>query len=247
PAVRLLHMIGVNAMIEQGKAMGIDTWTERERFGLSLTLGGGEVRMTDMAEVYGTLANLGKRVDLNPILSITDYKGKLIEKKSVSPISVLSPETSWIVTHILSDNWARSQAFGSNSKLVIPGKTVAVKTGTTNEKRDNWAIGYTPSYVVSVWVGNNDNTPMHPHLTSGVTGAAPIWHDIMQELLKDKQDEIFPKPEGVVAIPCYSNRTEYFIRGTELKGRCGFIEFEKTPFPRNEQINNVRNQRRITN
>jgi 1A family penicillin-binding protein len=221
PAVRLLHMIGVDAMIDKGKEMGIDTWTERSRFGLSLTLGGGEVRMTDMAEVYSTLATLGKRLDLHPVLRITDYTGRTIKKIEQTPVQVLSPEVAWIIGNILSDNWARSQAFGTNSKLVIPGKTVAVKTGTTNEKRDNWAIGYTPSFVVTVWVGNNDNTPMHPYLTSGVTGAASIWHDVMVELLKDTSDEVLPKPDGIVAIPCYGNRTEYFIRGTEPRDWCG--------------------------
>lgn len=225
PAVKILNMIGVDSMIEQAKLMGIDTWTERSRFGLSLTLGGGEVTMTDMAELYGTLANLGKRKDLNPILSVTDYAGKTIEKNTAGTfVQALSPEVSWIMGNILSDNWARTQAFGPNSQLVIPNKTVAVKTGTTNDKRDNWTIGYTPSYVVTVWVGNNDNTPMHPHLTSGITGAAPIWHDIMIELLKDKADETFSKPDGVITMPCYGNRTEYFVKGTEPRDkRCGFI------------------------
>ncbi len=224
PAVRLLNMIGVDAMITKARDMGIDTWTERNRFGLSLTLGGGEVRMTDMAEVYGTLANLGNRVDLNPILSITDYTGHPVDKTPPSIFRALTSETSWIIGNILNDNWARSQAFGPNSQLVIPGKTVSVKTGTTNDKRDNWTIGYTPSYVVTVWVGNNDNTPMNPYLTSGVTGAAPIWHDIMVELLKDKPDEVVSKPDGVVSLPCYGNKTEYFIRGTEPRdNKCGFI------------------------
>jgi membrane peptidoglycan carboxypeptidase len=120
--------------------------------------------MTDMAEVYSTLATLGKRTDLNPILSITDYAGRTVDKVGTPTVQALSPEAAWIISNILSDNWARSQAFGTNSKLVIPGKTVSVKTGTTNEKRDNWTIGYTPSYVVTVWVGNNDNTPMNPYL-----------------------------------------------------------------------------------
>lgn len=232
PAVRVLHMIGIDAMIAQGEQMGIDTWKERNRFGLSLTLGGGEVTMIDMAEVYGTLANLGTRVDLIPIQSIENCKGTPLSIQQPSPVQALSPETAWIITNILSDNWARTQAFGPNSKLVIPGKTVAVKTGTTDQKRDNWTIGYTPSYVVAVWVGNNDNKPMHPYLTSGITGSAPIWHEIMKTLLEERPDEIQLKPDRVIAIPCYGNRVEYFIQGTEPRHWCGF-----SPTPTQKQKN----------
>jgi membrane peptidoglycan carboxypeptidase len=122
---------------------------------------------------------------------------------------------------MLSDNTARIPAFGPNSSLVVADRTVSVKTGTTDNKRDNWTIGYTPSFVASVWVGNNDNTPMNPYLTSGITGAAPIWHDIMVELLKNVPDEVARKPETVIAVPCYFGRTEFFIQGTQPQnGRC---------------------------
>lgn len=223
PAVRTLNSIGVTTMIEQGRKMGIDTWNDPSRFGLALTLGGGEVTMMDMAEVYGTLANGGKRIDLSPILEVTDYSGNVLEKGNLAiPVEATTPEIAWIMSNILSDNQARTQAFGPNSNLVIPGKTVSVKTGTTNDKRDNWTIGYTPSYVAVVWVGNNDNSPMNPYLTSGITGAAPIWQQIMKELLKDKSDEVQPRPEGIVEVPCYFGKVEYFVKGTEPKdGRCG--------------------------
>ncbi|MBI4062318.1 PBP1A family penicillin-binding protein [Candidatus Gottesmanbacteria bacterium] len=220
PAVKTLATIGLPTMIEKGRQMGITSWKDESRFGLSLTLGGGEVLMTDMAVAYGTLANLGQRVDLMPILQVTDYTGRRLEHNSAHKTPAVKPEVAWIIGDILRDNAARSAAFGPNSTLVIPGKSVSVKTGTTNEKRDNWTIGFTPSYVAAVWVGNNNNAPMHPTLTSGITGAAPIWHDIMVELLNDKPDEVPPKPEGVVPLPCYG-RTEYFVRGTEpLGGRC---------------------------
>jgi membrane peptidoglycan carboxypeptidase len=206
--------------------MGIDTWEERSRFGLSLTLGGGEATMLDMAEVYGTLANGGVRHNTNPIIEVTDYLGKDIDygRETTSPVKALEASTAWIISHILMDNQARSQAFGLQSQLVIPNKSVAVKTGTTNEKRDNWTIGYTPSYVTTVWVGNNDNTPMNPLLTSGVTGAAPIWRDVMIELLSTKAEEVPSKPDSVIAVPCYRNSQEYFVAGTEPKtGGCGII------------------------
>ncbi|OGG28969.1 hypothetical protein A2971_04960 [Candidatus Gottesmanbacteria bacterium RIFCSPLOWO2_01_FULL_46_21] len=222
PAVKTLATIGLPTMIEKARAMGITSWEDESRFGLSLTLGGGEVTMTDMAVVYGTLANMGERVNLSPILEITDYTGRVIEKNTLHKIpEAVKPEVAWIMSDILRDNNARSSAFGPNSQLVIAGKSVSVKTGTTNEKRDNWTIGFTPSVVAAVWVGNNNNAPMHPTLTSGVTGAAPIWHDIMTEVLKDKPDQVPPKPDGVIAIPCYLGRTEYFVKGTEPHGgRC---------------------------
>ncbi len=222
PAVKTLDRIGIMTMIEKGREMGINTWEDTSRFGLSLTLGGGEVTMIDMAEVYGTLANEGKRVNLSPILEITDYTGKIIQKDNQAvPVQATSPEIAFIMSDILSDNTARTQAFGPNSSLVIPGKTVSVKTGTTNEKRDNWTIGYTPSAVVTVWVGNNDNTPMNPQLASGVTGAAPIWNQVMKEVLKDKPDEVPQKPPSIISVPCYFGRQEYFLPGTEPRGgRC---------------------------
>lgn len=219
PAVKTLAKIGVAAMIEKGRLMGIDTWRDENRYGLSLTLGGGEVTMLNMAEVFGTLANGGFRADLQPILEVTDYTGRVLERnRTKNGFAAVRPEVAWILTNILSDNTARTSAFGPNSLLVILGKSVSVKTGTSNDKRDNWTIGYTPSFVVTVWVGNNDNTPMHPTLTSGVTGAAPIWHDIMGNLLKDKPDEPFIMPQNIVSIPCYFGRTEYFIKGTEPAG-----------------------------
>lgn len=230
PAVKVLSKIGVGTMLAKGALMGITTWQDTNRYGLSLTLGGGDVTLYDMMQVYGTLANMGQRIDLNPILEVTDYTGHVYEKDDVSePVQAVKPQVAWILGNILSDNTARSTAFGPNSSLVIPGKTVSVKTGTTDSKRDNWTFGYTPSYVVGVWVGNNDNSPMDPVLTSGITGAAPIWHDIMGELLKNKADETLPKPPDVIGIPCYFGRVEYFIAGTQpANGSCAALP---TPTP----------------
>ncbi len=144
---------------------------------------------------------------------------------------VLNPGVAYLLTNILSDNSARTPAFGPNSQLVIPGHEVAVKTGTTTNMRDNWTIGYTPSFLVATWVGNNDNTPMS-YVASGVTGASPIWNKIMGQLLKDKPNEPFQKPEEVVSVQicsltgtlscegCPSVKTEYFLKGTEPKTHC---------------------------
>ena len=234
PAVKTLAKIGVPAMVAKGQAMGIESWTDPSRFGLSLTLGGGEVTVLDMARVFGTLANNGKKVNLMPILEVTDYAGNVLEKHAPNPgVQAVKPAVAWILSNILSDNTARISAFGPNSSLVVAGKTVSVKTGTTNDKRDNWTIGYTPSFLTAVWVGNNNNAPMNPFLTSGITGAAPIWHDIMAELLKDKQDEVPVKPEDVVSVPCYFGRPEYFVKGTEpASGSCAPIPTPSaTPSP----------------
>lgn len=202
--------------------MGIESWTEENRYGLSITLGAAEVTMLDMAKVFGTLGNNGRKVDLMPILEVTDYNGKVYEKnKPKQGIQAVKPEVAWLMGNILADNAARTPAFGPNSALVVQGKTVSVKTGTSNDKRDNWTIGWTPSYVVTTWVGNNNNTPMNPYLSSGITGAAPIWHDIFTELLKDKPDEIPMRQDTILSLPCYFNKPEYFIKGTEpAGGRC---------------------------
>jgi len=222
PAVKLAAKLGVPQVIQKGRLMGITSWTDESRYGLSITLGGAEVTMNDMAKVFGSLANNGKRMDLIPILEISDYMGKIYEQtKEGHGVQAVKPEVAWLMSNILSDNAARTNAFGPNSALVVPGKTVSVKTGTSNDKRDNWTIGYTPSILAAVWVGNNDNTPMNPYLSSGVTGAAPIWHDMMVELLKDKKDEIFERNDSILSLPCYFGKPEYFIRGTEPSGgRC---------------------------
>lgn len=220
PAVKVLATIGVDKMIKQGKLMGIESWIDENRYGLSLTLGGGEVTMLDMSKVYGTLATGGIRHNLTPILKITNWKGEILPLPTQKEeISAVSPEIAFILSSILSDNTARTPAFGPNSSLVIHGKTVAVKTGTSDNKRDNWTIGYTPDYVSVVWVGNNDNTPMNRQLTSGITGAAPIWNEIMTKILKDKPDKPFNLPANIITLPCYG-RIEYFISGTQPKEGC---------------------------
>ncbi len=234
PAVKMLKLNGLDAMIATASAMGITSFTDPDRYGLSLTLGGGEVTMLEMAQAYGVFANSGYRINLHPILKVVDSKGKVLnEYKPVeSPLlgkKVLPDGASYIISNILSDNGARTPSFGSNSPLFIKGFNVAVKTGTTNDYRDNWTIGYTPSYVVATWVGNNDNHPLQG-VVSGITGAAPIWHQIMLGLIKDAPPETFTKPDNVIgASVCATSgllpqaagspyvcptRYEYFIKGT---------------------------------
>jgi len=254
PAVKMLAVNGVKDFIASASAYTITSFEDPTRYGLSLTLGGGEVRMTEMAQAFSTFANQGTPRKLNQILKVEDRFGKVLYKfedtnfvadvkKAVPAPSilsipgkrVLSKETTYIISHILLDDNARSAAFGSNSLLVIPGKAVSVKTGTTDDKKDNWTIGYTPNFLTAVWVGNNDNTPMNPALTSGVTGAAPIWNKMMKMLLKDQSDLWPIKPETVIGKQICNDsggemtkggdgkescpaRYEYFIKGTEPVG-----------------------------
>ncbi|PIS08831.1 penicillin-binding protein [Candidatus Beckwithbacteria bacterium CG10_big_fil_rev_8_21_14_0_10_34_10] len=256
PAVKMLALNGIESMMATAKLMGINTWDkDSSAYGLSLTLGGGEVKMTEMTVAFGVFANLGKKVDLHPILKVEDYKGNLYQefkKEEIEKPEVISPAVAYLINDILSDNQARSPMFGSYSKLVIPDHQVAVKTGTTDHPsgpRDNWTIGYTPSFLVISWIGNNDNSPMNPYLVSGVTGAAPIWNKITQFVLKDQEPEFWNQPENIVkATTCTwervenkeskeedkteetnsiqecHGREELFIKGTEKKQSIGWVE-----------------------
>lgn len=222
PAVRVLNTLGVKDFISYAQNLGIDTWKDTDRFGLSLALGGGEVTMLDMAEAFGVFADSGKRTTLNPILKLTDNSGKIHEEFYPESTAVLRPEVAYVLSDILSDNNARIPAFGPRSLLEIPNHKVAVKTGTTNDKKDNWTIGYTPNFLVAVWVGNNDSTPMNPYLTSGITGAAPIWNRVASYLFeKYPQTAWYQKPNAIVEKPCFGVAKEVFIAGTEGSVRCG--------------------------
>lgn len=243
PAVKVLALNGLENFVSFATRMGITTWDNPDNYGLSLTLGGGEVKMIDMATAFAVLANSGTKVDLQPILKVVDRNGVVLEEylpsgKSLfvedsrdtipsvdNPEKILSPGTSFLISHILSDNNARADAFGTSSVLNVRGKTVSVKTGTTNNLRDNWTIGYTRDRLVSVWVGNNDNTPMS-YVASGITGASPIWQDLMKLSLTDIETPGPYKPlsgiEGATicthsgAVPAADNpcetRYEYFLK-----------------------------------
>jgi penicillin-binding protein 1C len=183
PAVKLLDAVGVGRMLEGAQAMGLHSLTEDERFyGLSLTLGGGEVTLLDLTTAFATLANAGTYVEPTPIVAVTDAQGHPVALPQRSVRQAISPAAAFQVTDILADNAARAPAFGANSPLRI-SRPAAVKTGTTSDWRDNWTVGYTRYLVAGVWAGNSDGRPMRN--TSGLTGAAPIWSDFMQAMLAD--------------------------------------------------------------
>lgn len=233
PAVKMLAYVGVKDMLTMANRMGLTTLaptTENiNRFGLAITLGGGEVYPIDLAVAYSAFANGGYRVEPVSILKVTDSQGKVLyESKKVEPKRVISPEVAFITSHMLLDNNARLITFGENSYLNIRGREVAVKTGTTDDKRDNWTVGWTPNVLALTWVGNNDNSEMG-NVASGVTGAAPIWRRIILEAVKGKPNEDFAKPDKVTAVTIDSyggglpvdgkpTRAEFFIKGTEPQG-----------------------------
>lgn len=216
PAVKSILTIGVDRFIQQGNAMGISSWQDPSRYGPSLALGGGEVRMIDLAQAYGVLANQGVKVPLSPILKIEDYRGtelfnlnieqRLADLAELSEFEdttageltrVMDRAPAYLASHIMQDNNARAAAFGTRSELVIPNQIVSAKTGTTNDLKDNWTVGFTPEFLTITWVGNNDNTPMNRFIVSGVTGAAPIFNDIMSYVLQDTNSIWQEKPADV--------------------------------------------------
>ncbi len=263
PAVKMMALNGVENFAASSPAFLISSFNHPEKYGLSVTLGGAEMTMIELAQSFSTFANQGIPKPAVSILKVIDKKGNVLYEykdtnfvKDVSkPLNypnflaiqgkrAISPETSFIISHILLDNNARSWAFGTSSELVIPKKAVSVKTGTTDDKRDNWTIGYTPNFLVAVWVGNNDNTPMNPYLASGITGAAPIWNKVMKKVLENQPDLFPKKPDKVVGKQvCWDSgnlagkgedgnencqsRFEYFIKGADPKG----VEVKKETIP----------------
>lgn len=227
PAVKVLAMVGIKDVLQTATDMGITTLPPTsdtlKRVGLSLTLGGGEVRLIDMTDAYSAFVNGGFRVDPVAILKVTDVNGKVLEDNTPQKgKQVLTDAQAFLIDSILSDNVARTPTFGANSYLNIAN--VMVKTGTTNDKRDNWTIGGNANAMVGVWVGNNDNTPML-NVASGVSGASPIWHNIVVQAIKGKSVVSFTVPQSVEQVSVdsvsgypahdnFSSRTEYFVRGT---------------------------------
>ena len=229
PAVKLLKIDGLENFIATAKALGITTLTDPKRYGLSLTLGGGAVPLLQMTNAYGALANGGTKISPTPILEVKDSSGNVIESTHFERgPQVFSPEVAYMISNILADDGARAAAFGRGSLLNIKNYTVAVKTGTSNDKRDNWAIGYTPSVVIGTWVGNNDFSAMDPRLASGITGATPVWNRAMKEFLNGRKDEPFERPEkilemdvdalsGMLPYEGQPTKKELFVSGTEPK------------------------------
>jgi penicillin-binding protein 1C len=203
-AVKLLAKVGVKNMLQLAYDMGFVTLeptdTNLKNFGLAVTLGGGEVHLIDTVSAYSAFANGGTRVEPVSILKVEDSEGHVLyEYKPVTGKRVMSEGEAFLMDSILSDNNARLLAFGANS-LLNTGKPIAVKTGTTNDQRDNWTVGWSKSTIVGVWVGNNDNSEMK-RVASGITGASPIWRRIMYEAIAEGRDTPdWVKPDDVEEV-----------------------------------------------
>ena len=193
-AVKLLYLVGIPNALDMAHNLGITTLNDPTRYGLSLVIGGGETTLLDMTSVYSVFANNGVRNPYQGILSVEDSSGNILEQYQDKSYPVLDSNITRTLADILTDNTARTPTFGANSPLVIPGREVAVKTGTTNDNKDAWTIGYTPSMTVGVWVGNNDNVPMKK---GGAALAGPIWNEVMSYALKNLPVETFDKPDPI--------------------------------------------------
>lgn len=193
-SVKVLYLAGLRNTLETAKKMGYTTLTDPDRYGLTLVLGGGEVTLLEHVAAFTTFAREGKRVEPTAILKIQDRKGDtLYEFKEPKKTDVFEPNVARQINDILSDNNARSYVFGASNFLTLGSRPVAAKTGTTNDYRDAWTIGYTPSIVTGVWVGNNDNKPMKR--ADGSQVAAPIWNEYMRRVLGTTPIEVFKEPE----------------------------------------------------
>jgi membrane peptidoglycan carboxypeptidase len=191
PAVKTLYLAGINDSLKTARDMGITTLTNSGRYGLTLVLGGGEVKLIEMVGAYGVFANEGTKTDLTSIMRIEDSHGNVLEEHTTNPTRVLDREIALTISDILNDNVARTPLYGSNSLLYFPGRDVAAKTGTTNDKRDAWIVGYTPNLAVGAWAGNNDNRSMNE--LSGLI-ITPMWREFMDVALEKYPQESFPEP-----------------------------------------------------
>jgi membrane carboxypeptidase/penicillin-binding protein PbpC len=194
PAVKALYLAGINESIQTAHDLGVNSLNDPNRYGLTLVLGGGEVSLLDITSAYGVFANDGIRNPTRSILQVTDNKGNVLEQANLSPIQALDPEISRKITSILTDNKVRLASLKPIADSV--GRNVALKTGTTNDYRDVWAIGYTPSVVVGAWGGNNDNSPMSQNIAGLII--SPLWGAFMSQVAKNFPPEDFPTPQAPI-------------------------------------------------
>lgn len=259
PAVETLSKVGIANAISMSRNLGVSTLDDPSKYGLSLTLGAGEVRLIELAGAYSVFANKGLKNDPTNIIEIRDKNEKAVYKYEAQNVQALDPGVAFQISSILSDNKARAEVFGTALNISRPA---AVKTGTTENYKDAWTFGYTPSVVVGVWVGNNDGKPMDQ--VAGSLGAAPIWRNLMEQYLQGKPVEQFEIPTNVVKVTTCTTTikpkptptpdqkdvkvedlpagrqdlkpevitttyTEYFIKGTEPISKCKAQE--STPQP----------------
>jgi 1A family penicillin-binding protein len=244
PSVKVLYLAGLNETINLAQDMGITTLKDRKRYNLALVLGGGEVKLLDEVAAYGVFATEGVKHPISSILKVEDSQGNILEEYQDKPIRILDQQTARQINDILSDEEARAPMFGNHSKLYLADRPAAVKTGTTQEYRDGWTVGYTPSLVAGVWVGNNDNSPMRQG--AGIYVAAPIWHEFMtrayqtanskQRIANDNNKFILPTeaeeftpPEPVISDKPILNGEFAFAKKVKIDKISGKLATDLTP------------------
>lgn len=201
PAVETLYLVGVKTATEFAQRVGMDSLSDPDRYGLSLVLGGGEVRLVDITSAYGVFAAEGVRHPHRGVLKVTRGEETLFKAdENPQGKQVVESNVARLTTDVLSDNNARALIFGTRSPLQLGSRPVAAKTGTTQEYRDGWTLGYTPSLAVGVWTGNNDNSPMRQGSAAAMI-AAPIWNSFMRQALEGTPIEQFTKPTPKTDIP----------------------------------------------
>jgi len=230
PAVKVLDKIGLETFMGSLARFGLTFPEPAGHYGLGIVLGGGEVTLMDATRAYGSLALYGQSIKTSDVLEVKDANGRLIESaprqehKPLFEDGKLASQAAYLVTDVLTDKQARAGSFGE-SNLLDMGKRIAAKTGTTKDFRDNWAFGYTPDFVLGVWVGNADNTPMQG--VTGITGAVPIWNDVMHSRFDRADDIVWPKAPDLVERTvcttsgllangiCPKTRLESFVSGNQ--------------------------------
>lgn len=225
PAVLTLRAAGIDNTVHLARRLGITTLDDPDEYDLSLALGGGQMSLLALSTAYGTFANEGFYTGNYCLLDVRDPGGRMLYHEEKAPqTQVFDRRVAWLISDILSDDRARTLGFGRNSTLKLD-RTAAVKTGTTTNYHDNWTIGYTPNFLVGVWVGNSDYQAMRD--ITGLTGAAPIWHEFLRATQQGQPDRPFQRPEGVVAVKvcdlsgllptpaCRNSRDEWFLEGTQ--------------------------------
>lgn len=242
PAIKVLYLAGIRSSLETARAVGIQTLTDPDRYGLTLVLGGGEVSLLEITGAYGVFGNGGVRNPPRGILRVEDGAGTVLEEASARPSQALPPEVAAQINDILSDNAARAPAFGERSALFIPGKDVAVKTGTTNDYKDAWIVGYTPSFALGAWAGNNDNSSMEKKVAGFIV--APLWNAVMRGVIEDPsyQDDPFPDPPTVA-----DSELKPVLRGIWRGGETYFVDSISGKLATEHTPMEAREERVITN
>ncbi|MBP6912462.1 MAG: transglycosylase domain-containing protein [Candidatus Pacebacteria bacterium] len=235
PAVKLLYLVGIDETIKTAKDLGIDLAGNKDQYGLSLVLGGGEVSLLDMVHGYSTLANYGKFLPDTGILRVVDGKGNVLEEYTEKEgTQVITEDATKTLASVLTDNTARIPTFGANSALYIPGYQIAAKTGTTNNNKDAWLIGYTPNITVGVWAGNNDNKQMKK---GGAAIAGPSWNEFMRYALSKYPAEVF------MEAPAINTNIKPSLRGSWMgdeskiiDSRTGMLADDTTPIEFKKEV-----------